>query len=195
MKSWLRSFNIYLLAAGTVIAGGCSSVPRLSANKDYATLSIFMEGRPADSLPVQIGWNKTTIYIEGAVPVLTEEDLGMARLVDNADGSYEVQLTFTDHGEKLLEMNTIGKQGKHLVIFAKYRPKGWKEPEGGAPAAEEKPQPGQPRMIFWLAAPLIPQNGITNGSLRFTPEASHEEAERIVLGLNNMAKARHKVEE
>jgi len=40
MKTWLRSFNIYLLAAAVVFAGGCSS-HSLSPKKDYATLSIF----------------------------------------------------------------------------------------------------------------------------------------------------------
>jgi len=194
MQSWLRSFNIYLLAAGAVFAGGCSSMHRLNPNKDYATLSVFPEGRPADSLPVQVGWNKTTMYIE-ANPILTEEDVSKATLVDRPDGSYEIQLTFTGHGKTVLEMQTIGKQGKHLVIFANFRPKGWKEPEDGAPAAEGTPQPGQPRMIFWLAAPLIPQNGISNGSLRFEPEASHADAEKIVLGWNNMAKETHKGEE
>ena len=194
MKSWLRSFNIYLLAAGAVFAGGCSSMHRLNPNKDYATLSVFPEGRPADSLPVQVGWNKTPMYIEAA-PILTEDDVSKATLVDHPDGTYEIQLTFTDEAKMLLEMHTIGKQGKHLVIFAKFPPKGWKEPEGGAPATGENAQPGQPRISAWLAAPLIPQNGIANGSLRFAPEASHEEAERIVLGWNNMAKALHKGEE
>jgi len=192
MKSWLRSINIFLLAAAAVFAGGCST-HHLSMNKDYATLSIYFEGRPLDSLPVQVGWNKTTMYRE-ANPVLTEDDLSMAKLVDKADGSYEIQLTFTDHGKTVLDMQTIGKQGRHLVILANLRPKGWKEPEGGDSASEETPQPGQPRRIFWLAAPLIPPNGISNGFLRFAPEVSHAEAEKIVLGWNNMAKELHKGE-
>ena len=39
----------------------------------------------------------------------------------------------------------------------------------------------------WLAAPVIPSR-IGNGVLTFTPDASREEADQIVLGLNNVAK-------
>jgi hypothetical protein len=194
MKYWLRSFNIYLLAAGTVLACGCAS-HRLSVNKQYATLSIFLEGSsPANSLPVQVGWNKTTMYVEPE-PVLSEGDLSKATLVDNADGSYEIQLAFDDQGKLVLEMQTTMKQGRHLIIFAKFPPKGWKQPQEGAPGPAENSAPGQPRISAWLAAALIPQNGLSNGLLRFKPEASHEEAERIVLGLNNMASALHKMDE
>lgn len=182
MKNWLRSINIYLLAAGVVLGGGCGS-NRLSPNKEYATLSIFMEGRQAESLPVHIGRDTAPVYI---VPeaVLTEEDLSKAALVDHPDGTYDIQLTFTDHGKLVLDMQTTSNKGKHLVIFAKFPPKGWKEPKEGA--AAEKLPPGQSRMSAWLAAPLITGNGLSNGSLLFTPDASHAEAEQIVRGLNNM---------
>jgi hypothetical protein len=168
MKSCLRSFNIYLLAAAA-LGGGCGS-NYLSPNKEYATLSIFLEGRPADSLPVQIGPDKATVYVAPAA-VLTEEDLAKARLVDNPDGSYAIQLTFDDNGKLVLEMQTTSNPGKSLIIFAKFPPKGWREPEDGDP---------------------IPRNGLANGSLVFIPDASHAEAEHIVRGLNNMASAMNK---
>jgi hypothetical protein len=193
MKTWLRSFNIYLLAAGAVLAGGCGS-SHLSPRKEYATLSIFLEGRRADSLPVRVGPDQTTMYI-APTAVLTEEDLSKAKLVDNPDGTYDIQLTFDDHGKLVMDMQTTSNQGKHLIIFAKFPPKGWKEPaEGDAPAVE-KPLPGQPRMSAWLAAPLIPRNGISSGSLQFAPDASHAEAEQIVRGLNNMVSAMNKMKE
>ena len=194
MKSRLRSFNIYLLAAA-VLAGGCSS-HRLSMNKQYATLNIFLEAeRSAGSLPVQIGWNKTPMYI-APEPLLTEADLTEAALVDHPDGAYEIRLTFNAHGTLVLDMQTssVRRNLNHLVIFAKFPPKGWKEPQEGAPDAGEKPAPGQPRISAWIAAPMIPPNGLSNGTLRFTPEVSHEEAEKIVEGLNNMATTLRKME-
>jgi hypothetical protein len=38
----------------------------------------------------------------------------------------------------------------------------------------------------WIAAPLINQRN-ASGVLTFTPDATREEAERIVRGLNNVA--------
>jgi len=187
MKTWLRSFNIYFLAAGAVLASGCGS-NRLSPNKEYATLSIFMEGRQAESLAVHIGRDPTPMYIAPEA-ILTEEDLRKATLVDHPDGTYDIQLTFNDHGKLVLDMQTTSNKGKHLILFAKFPPKGWKEPKEGDAAGAEKPLPGQPRMSAWLAAPLIAGNGLSNGSLLFTPDASHAEAQQIVRGLNNMASA------
>jgi len=145
-------------------------------------------------LQAQVGWNKIPMYIQKDA-VLTEDDISTAALVDNPDGSYDIQLTFTTHGKLVLMMETTMKQGRHLVIFAKFTPKGWKAPKGGDSASEDKPLPGQPRISAWLAAPVIPQNGFSDGSLRFKPEASHEEAERIVSGLRNMSKILHDMED
>ena len=189
MKSCLLSFNIYLLAAAA-LGGGCGS-HYLSPNKEYATLSIFLQGRPADSLPVQIGPDKATVYV-APTPVLTEDDLAKARLVDNPDGSYAIQLTFDDNGKLVLEMQTTSNPGKSLIIFAKFPPKGWTEPKDADAPAIEKPHPGQPRISAWLAAFPIPRNGLANGSLVFIPDASHAEAEHIVRGLNNMVSAMNK---
>ena len=63
-----------------------------------------------------------------------------------------------------LVVGTVARyRGKHLVIFSYF---------------------DQGR---WLAAPLITGKNST-GLLTFTPDATREEAERIVRGLNNVAK-------
>ena len=90
MKFWFRSFNIYLLAAGAVLGSGCGS-GHLSANKDYATLSVFLEGRAGNGTLVQVGHDKIPVYVESK-PLLTEEDLARAKLVDNPDGTCAVQV-------------------------------------------------------------------------------------------------------
>lgn len=188
MKSWLRSFNIYLL--GAVLAGGCDS-NHLSMRKEYSTLRVYLEGRAGESSLVQVTRDKIPMYVE-AEPFLTEEDLSKARLVDNPDGTYDIQVLFNDHGGVVLDMKTTSNRGRHLIIFSHFPPKGWKEPQGGSASSGANPLPGQPRISGWLSAPLI-RNGLSNGSLLFTPDASHEEAERIVRGLNNMVSQLNKM--
>jgi hypothetical protein len=187
MKSWLRSFNIYfyLLAALAVVSGGCSS-SGLSMRKEYSTLRVYMEGAPRESPMVYVTRARTLMYIKPE-PILTEEDVQKATLADNPDGTFEIQVTFNDHGSLVLDMQTTSNRGKHLIIFSHFPPKGWKEPKDSGTDSAEPPKPGEPRISGWLAAPLI-QTGFSNGSLKFTPDASHEEADRIVRGLNNMAR-------
>jgi hypothetical protein len=194
MKARLFLFNNILLAVAAVLGGGCATGGSSMHDKDFATMTIFMEGRAADNLRVQVGWDKTPMYIE-AEPAFTEDDLSKAAWVDNADGTYEIQLTFTEESAMKLQMETIMQKGRHLVIFSAFPPEGPKEePPKGAPAAGEKPATEQPRSSAWLAAVLIPQNGFSGGSLRFKPDASHEEVERIVLGVNKRLTAMHKME-
>ena len=183
MKSCPRAFNIYLLAALAVLGGGCSS-SGLSMRKEYSTLRVYMEGAPRESPMVYVTRARTLMYIKPE-PILTEEDVKKATLVDNPDGTFDIQVTFNDEGSIKLDMDTTSNRGKHLIIFCHFPPKGWKEPKNSGTDSSEPPVPGQPRISGWLAAPLI-QTGLSNGSLKFTPDASHEEADRIVRGLNNM---------
>ena len=69
-------------------------------------------------------------------------------------------------GKWLLEQKTTTNPGKHIAIFA----------EWGKKLKESR----------WLAAPVIPRR-ISNGVLTFTPDATREEMEQLVLGLNNLA--------
>ena len=184
MKSWLRLFNIYLLAALAALGGGCASSGHLSMKKEYSTLRVYMEGSPRESKTVYVTRARTPMYVKPE-PILTEEDVSKATLVDNPDGTFEIQVTFNDHGSIVLDMETTSNRGRHLIIFCHFPPKGWKEPKDKGTDSAEPPAPGQPRVSGWLAAPFI-QTGLSNGSLKFTPDASYEEADRIVRGLNNM---------
>ena len=190
MKSWLRSFNIYLLAAGAVLAGGCGS-HTLSMKKEYSTLRVYMEGIPGQSQQVLVTRDKIPMCVEGE-PFLTEEDVGKAKLVDNPDGTFEIAVTFNDHAALVLDMHTTSNRGKHLIIFSHFPPKGWKGPQGGDSSSVQKPEPGQPRVSAWLCAPVI-RRGLSEGQLLFKPDATHDDAERIVRGLNNMVKEFEKV--
>ena len=184
MKSWLRSFNIYLLAAGAVLGSGCH-LNHLSANKDYTTLSVYLEGRAGNASLVQVGRDKIPVYVESK-PLLTEEDLAKAKLVDNPNGTCAIQLTFNDHGRVVLDMNTSANLGRQLVLSCQLRPRrGSKPPQEAGASAVEKPGPGPGGFSPWLS--MVPiRTGVTGGSLQFTVSVSHAEAEQIVLGLNNL---------
>jgi len=71
-------------------------------------------------------------------------------------------MAFTAHGRLVLEQVTTEHRGARLAVY------------GVFPAGR------------WLAAPVV-STRITNGVLVFTPDATRDEAERLVRGLNNMA--------
>jgi hypothetical protein len=188
MKSWLRSFNIYLLV---LLAGGCQS-NGLSMKKDYATLRVYLETQRGSSGGglVQVTREKIPMYVESQ-PVLTEEDVAKATLLDNPDGTFAVQVKFNDHGALVLDMTSSSHKGRNLVVFSHFPPRGWKEPKDQDALAAQKTDPNQPRISGWLSAVLI-RSPMSNGTFQFTPDASHEEAERIVRGLNNMVTTMNK---
>ncbi len=92
-------------------------------------------------------------------PVLSEEHLKDAAVVDDL-GSFAIRVRCNERGTIVLDAVTNDNRGRRLVLFSNF---------------------GQNR---WLAAPLITKR-IRDGVITFTPDASREEAERIVEGLNN----------
>jgi hypothetical protein len=96
---------------------------------------------------------------------LNEGDVEEAAVVD-APGGFAIMLRFSKHGTLLLETASTSFRGSRVAIFSQFGP----------------PPDGQ----RWIAAPRLGQR-ITNGILTFTPDATREEAQRIVLGLNNIA--------
>ena len=82
-------------------------------------------------------------------------------------GGFAVNIQFNQTGTWTLEQFTGSNPGKHLVIFGQW---------------SDKLVDGR-----WLAAPVI-SHRIADGLLSFTPDASREEIEQFVTGLNNVAK-------
>jgi hypothetical protein len=99
-------------------------------------------------------------------PILTEANLVEAKVID-AHGGVALQIQFDESSALVLEQYSAGNPGKHFVIFGQW---GEKRADGR-----------------WLAAPLITHR-IADGRLAFTPDMSREEADRLVIGLNNVAK-------
>lgn len=101
-------------------------------------------------------------------PFLWEMYLGEARVIPTDGGGVEMEVTFNSHGRTLLENYTAANKGRRMVIAAEF---------------------DKQRRI--LAAPRITKL-LSNGVIRFTPDASPEEAERIVNGWNNIAEVKRK---
>jgi preprotein translocase subunit SecD len=162
-------FNIYLSAAVAVaVACGCQS-PETKKKKEVATLRLHVETNPhglghsevASILresPFEVTVEKT--------PFLTEGNVAEAKVL-NAMGGFAISIQFNNEGKLLLEQYTSANNGRKLAVFCQF----------GKELAKHR----------WLAAPVISRR-ISNGLLVFTPDASREEAEEIVLGLNNVSR-------
>jgi hypothetical protein len=162
-------FNIYfLLFAAAVAATGCHTA-KSEKDKQIATIRVHLEVVP-DMMDFS---TKISVFREHPVSLyvdksqlLTEIDVAGAQVVEDR-GGFALQIQFTRHGAWLLESCTSANMGKHLGIFSTF----------GKKTGESR----------WIAAPIISRH-INDGVLTFTPDATREEAERIAIGLNNVAK-------
>jgi hypothetical protein len=169
MKSRAFVFNGFLWVVLLALLTGCGTPEERKRRGELSTMRIHVE---TDSVADQsaavsiIRSAPITINIERD-PLLDENNVVAALLVDEA-GSYSVEVQFDRQGSWLLERATVIGRGRHLAIFAQF---------------------GDNR---WLGAPLIKGKN-SSGRLRFTPDATREEADRFVRGLNNtVRKIQHK---
>lgn len=161
-------FNLYFwLAAAGLAVSGCASwhhdkepvaILRVHVESESSVAGTTKNIAVVRSAPVAI--NVTTD------PILTEADVISARLLD-VSGGFALEIRFDQTSSWRLEQSSASSPGKHLAIFAQW---------------SEKPEDGR-----WLAAPIIVRR-MGDGMLVFTPDASHEEAEKLVKGLNAVAK-------
>ena len=164
-----KRFNIYLLASlAAVCLCGCNLFSIVVEKKVLSSLALHMETNPDMpelSSPVPIYRQKPIMVNVEKSPFLTEADISEAKVMDVL-GGFALRIQFTAHGRTSLEQYTASNPGKRIAILCRFGPK-FKE-------------------VRWLAAPHITRR-ISDGVLTFTPDATREEAEQIVLGLNNMA--------
>lgn len=165
-------FNIYLLCLLTLVAAGCRSPEKKKAKqkeKQVSTLALHVEV-PSDDLDhsrtVQVFREKPLIVNVEKSPFLTEAQVEEAKIVPERDG-WVLLIRFDQRGKWLLEQYTTINPRKHIAIFSTF--------------GEDKKE------ARWLGAPLITRR-ISNGILAFTPDATREEAEEFVFGLNNLVK-------
>ena len=159
-------FNI-ILAAVLLLGSGCRTNEQKMLDKQGAFLRFHLETNPdgtSHNFPV-------TVYRRDPVKIQVERDAKLdegfiqkAELVSVDEfGNQAIKITFDETGTQRLNYVTASYKGRRLVALCK-----WTEDRA-------------------LAAPLLNKT-ISNGVLIFTPDASREECERIVLGVNNVVR-------
>lgn len=165
-----RRFNLYLLLILLVgVAAGCKTEAQKKA-KELATLRVHVEVIPESldfSTSVPIYREKPVMVTVDKSPFLTEANVAGAKVVDEG-GGYALEIRLDRQGSWLLEEYTTTNPGKHFAVFSAFR-------------VNDK------KVSRWLGAPIFGHR-ISKGVFTFTPDATREETEAIVLGLNNVAK-------
>lgn len=162
MASRLCRFNSYLLLALLAFSGAaCQAFKPKELSTFRAHLEVNQDGTDKNA-PVPV-FRQSPIYVNvEKAPFLSEVHVANASVVD-ALGSYQIMIQLDRRGTWLLEQYSTAHRGRRVAILSEF--------------TEAR----------WLAAPVMNKR-IADGVLVFTPDATREEAERIVLGLNNVAK-------
>jgi|SRR6185369_1155796 hypothetical protein len=170
-----KRFNPYLALGLLIGVIGCQS-ERQKAKEQLTTLRVHVESNSYDTNRVNtisvFRQQPFSLRIEKE-PFVSEGDLSEAKIIP-AVGGFSIRLEFAHQGKLLLEQYSGMNRGKHLAIFSQF------PDQQGGPINSGR----------WLAAPMITQL-IRDGSITFTPDATREEADQIVLGLNNVARKLH----
>ena len=168
MYSKWRSFNGFLALVFLALAMGCHTAePKPNSDrrqrKELSTLRFCLEMAPdgTDRVKIISVIRSTPIPIGVATtPVLNENDIESAAVVE-AQGVFGIRVKLNARGTRILEMVSGSYPGQRLAILSQFGPE------------------------RWLAAPKM-NHLISDGIIEFTPDASREEADRIVRGLNNL---------
>ena len=151
---------------------GCQTEKK-KEKKEVSALRVHLQTSPGPEGSTQtvsvLRTDPVSVTI-GHDPVLTEANVIVARVIDTP-GGFAVEIKFDESATLMLEQYSAANPGRHFVIFGQWG---------------EKLEDGR-----WLAAPLITHR-ISNGVLSFTPDMTREQANRLVLGLNNVAAKIHK---
>ncbi len=161
--SFLEFSKLWWLVLLLPLLWGCASTS--SDSRQYSTLRLFAGVNPDRTGKHQVVpiYQRSNIRITVASePFLDEGYVQEARIVETL-GGFSVRVRYDRRGTGLLQNATHRIQGRHLAIQAGF-------PE-----------------IRWLASIFL-EEPLEEGVLEFVPDATREEAERFVLGLNNVAK-------
>lgn len=170
-------FNTFLIMVFTLwFAAGCQTDPasaqKKKESKEASTLEIYVQINPNSGGTEKFQHITLLRSAPMSLDVSTEPavdsgNIEKAEVVEDF-GAVAIKLTFNTHGQLMLDQVTAKNRGKRLAMFAKFD-----------------------KEVRWLAAPVITKE-IANGVLIFSPDASREETERIVRGLNNLIKKANK---
>ena len=164
MLTRYHRFNTYLscLVVGSLFLAGCTSGGK---KEEITTLRIHMETSDPQSEHVLTA----PVYRASPKPInvnrsffLNENDVAHAS-VQRSNGAFAIKLELTRHGAIVLETESTANKGRRMAIFSQFGD------------------------VRWLAAPMIRQR-LDGGVIVFTPDATEDESERIVRGLNTLSK-------
>jgi hypothetical protein len=161
------AINLYLLLSFFLFLASCKTTEDGTKKKDKEAtvirfhLEVNSDGTDKNS-GVPIYREHPVLVNVHQIPFLDEGSVKEASVVETI-GGYAIRIQFDRHGTIVLDNTTTAYKGQRVAIYVRY--------------TEAR----------WLAAPLISRR-IQNGEFIFTPDATREEAERIVKGLNNVAK-------
>lgn len=168
MIFYARRFNLYLLLAAVLaLASGCAMFKK--EDKQTAALRIHIESDASlasNSKTVSVLRSEPMMIRIVTDPILTEANVVAAKLME-APGGFAVEVKFDESGSWTLEQYSAANPGRHFVIFGQW----------GDKLANGR----------WLAALSITHRNAA-GTLVFTPDASREETDELVKGLNLDAK-------
>ena len=171
MKVLAGRFNIYLaLVLLLGVAGGCQTS---KADKQTGALRVHIEADPdpaGTSQPISVIRSDPVLVTIKREPILTEVNIVTAKVID-AHGGFAIEIKYDESGTWTLEQYSAANPGRHFAVFGAW----------GDKMVDSR----------WLGAPFI-SHRISDGVLAFTPDCSREEADKLVLGLNNYVKSAHK---
>lgn len=162
MKIGFWAFNTYLILLA-FLALGCQMLNKKP--KELSTFRMHIETNPdasGKSAPVTIGRTGPFAVNIEKTPFITEYHVETVSVLD-ALGGFQIMVQLNQQGTWLLEQYSTAAREKRAAIFSN-----WDEPR-------------------WLAAPKLSRR-ISDGVIVFTPDATREEADRIVRGVNNLVK-------
>lgn len=159
------NINLVLLVLLAVFGTACKTSEEKEKSNQATFLRFHLETNPIGprhSMPGLVYRNNPMeIYMERDA-VLDEGFMLKAEMVDADEfGNHAIKIIFDETGTQRLDYLTTSYRGRRLVVNCR-----WTENR-------------------LLGAPLITRR-ITDGVFVFTPDASREETERIVAGLNNV---------
>jgi preprotein translocase subunit SecD len=170
LGSWAMVKPTLLLLLLLTFVAGCSSTDKKEkkekgySKRDQASLRLYLEVNPDGSDrsgAISVGRQSPfTLNVEKKA-FLTEFNVEKASVVESF-GGFSISVRFDKEGSWILEQYSTANKGKRIAIAAEFG------------------------TLRWLAAPVIQQR-IADGMVVFTPDASREEADRIVSGLNRVA--------
>ncbi len=163
MRRHLCVFNGFLALVLLMGSAGC-----ITGKKEYSSFRVHLESDPGsvDRASAITVYRSAPLLIGiDRETILDESYVRTAAVLEQPVG-FAIEIQLNRRGSWILERTTVGYKGRHLAIFSHFGPS------------------------RWLAAPEITGRN-SSGRLVFSPDATREEAERFVRGLNNTA---HKIE-